>query len=50
MWRLGLLRESEFREDIRVAAIGFFILTPIAVGIYVFAAPASAALSNKNRR
>ena len=39
MWRIGLLRDGEFRRDVRIAIIGFFILTPIAVGTYAAMAP-----------
>jgi len=39
MWRLERLRDGEFRREIRIAVIGFFILTPIAVGTYVVMSP-----------
>jgi hypothetical protein len=39
MWRLNLLRDGEFRREVRIAVIGFFILTPIAVGTYAAMSP-----------
>jgi hypothetical protein len=39
MWPLELLRDGEFRREVRIAVIGFFILTPIAVGTYAAMAP-----------
>lgn len=39
MWRINLLRDGEFRREVRIGVIGFFILTPIAVGTYVAMSP-----------